>query len=508
MTSRSTTTLSTTIHPAIDYRLVVVASLILSLWLTLIDPLINRDAILYLRTAEAYLQDGLLASFAVFDRPFLPVLVAVVHKLTGLSLLHAGLLLTAAFYALLSTSFVSIVRLLGGDRRVQIFAAIIILSHPLIGYGRDAIMRDPPYWAFSLLAFRALLLYVREPLLRHQFSWFACIAVASAFRFEGLFFVALAPVAVFAAAGTNRRFIAIRLLALPAAAVITLAAALILYQTVWSPGARLFPEVGAYVQKLMVYPQSFAEVSNATGEALLVFTARDDAGIAALAGLGAILLINIGSAITMAYVITLWWGWKEKLVVGISRQAHVLLIGHMFIGLLYLGLFTLINRFMLERYCHIFTIFIALYLPFILASAWSNKGFTLGKFLATTIMVGMVIDVVGQTGSRKVYIRDAAQWIAGNTPADTKLSTNNKYIAYFSDRPFEWDAPGATTFTVAELQEKPQLWHRSDHLAVRVKTEEIEQWRNFVRKNSLVELKAFDGGNAGSVFVVKKPERQ
>ncbi|MFT6052423.1 MAG: hypothetical protein ACJAZ0_002758, partial [Halioglobus sp.] len=58
-----------TIHPAIDYRFIVAASLLLSLWLTLLDPLINRDAIIYLRTAEAYLQDGLIASFSVFDRP-------------------------------------------------------------------------------------------------------------------------------------------------------------------------------------------------------------------------------------------------------------------------------------------------------------------------------------------------------------------------------------------------------------------------------------------------------
>ena len=156
----------------LDLRVVVAISFGLSLWLILKEPIINRDAILYLRTAEAYLQDGVLASFALFDRPFLPIIIALLHKLTGLSLLHCGLIFSAVFYAMLSATFVSIVRLLGGDRRVQIMAAIVILSHPTIAAGRDAIMRDAPFWAFSLLAFRSLLLYVRQPGLKHQIYWF------------------------------------------------------------------------------------------------------------------------------------------------------------------------------------------------------------------------------------------------------------------------------------------------------------------------------------------------
>ena len=55
----------------LDYRLVFVVSCLLSMWLITIDPLINRDAIIYLRTADAYLQDGILASQSLYDRPWL-----------------------------------------------------------------------------------------------------------------------------------------------------------------------------------------------------------------------------------------------------------------------------------------------------------------------------------------------------------------------------------------------------------------------------------------------------
>ena len=58
-------------NPNLDLRIVFGLSLLLSLWLIYIDPLINRDGIIYLRAAEAYLQDGLLASQAIFGRPLL-----------------------------------------------------------------------------------------------------------------------------------------------------------------------------------------------------------------------------------------------------------------------------------------------------------------------------------------------------------------------------------------------------------------------------------------------------
>ena len=48
----------TTTLPHIDYRWVFAASLLVSAWLIAMDPLINRDAIIYLRAADAYLAEG------------------------------------------------------------------------------------------------------------------------------------------------------------------------------------------------------------------------------------------------------------------------------------------------------------------------------------------------------------------------------------------------------------------------------------------------------------------
>ncbi len=493
-------------HPPIDYRIIVAASVVLSIWLMLIDPVINWDAILYLRTAEAYLQEGLLTSFTLFDRPFLSILIGLLHRVSGLSLLHSGLLLSTVFYAILSTAFVSIVRLLGGDRRVQIIAAVIILSHPLLAQGRDSIMRDPPYWAFSLLAFHALLLYLQHPVFKYQLRWFAFIALATMFRFEGLFFVLLAPLAVFIASQQPDRLrIAIRLLALPAGVIVCLAMAVLLIQTPLLPNAHLFSDINGYIDKLRAFPQDFTALSAATGDALLVFTAKDDAGIATLAGLAAILFINLFRAVMWPYVLVLLWGQKNKLNKLIAHPSRSLLNSHLVIGLVYLGLFTLTNRLMLERYCHIFTIFVALYLPFIINAAWDPQRKPLLKYLAIFLLVGMSIDVVGNFNYKKMFIKDAAIWVATHTPADASVASNSNYIGYFSGREFNWENPAFANFTVDELSKRPILWRHNDYLVARVKPHEEQLWQAFLDKYSLLELKVFQGDTRGKISVVEIP---
>ena len=505
MLQRSTTA-NRASQPAIDYRIVVAVSLALSVLLTLTDPLINRDAILYLSTAEAYLQEGLIASLTLFDRPFLSIIIAILHRSTGLSLLHAGLVLNALFYAILCTAFVSVVRLLGGDRRIQIFAAIVILSHPMIAAGRESIMRDPPYWAFSLLAFRALLLYMQQPVLRYRLQWFGFISIATIFRFEGLFFALLAPLAVFFSADKSTRLeTSARLLILPLVTILAVGAAILLYQTVLLPGSQLFPDIGGYVTKLVKFPQDFAKVSAETGEALLVFTAKDDAGIASLAGLAAILVVHLGRALMWPYVILLLWGVRQKIIAVIPRRSRRLLNFHLIIALVYLGLFTLTNRFMLERYCHIFTIFIALYLPFILNAARTPTAKPLVRYLALLLMVGMVIDVVGNFNYKKMFIRDATEWITAHTDENATLVSNNSYLAYFSERNANWGKPGRPAFQVSELRKRPTLWHNYDYLAARIKPAEEADWQAFIDHYSLVELQVFDGGGVGRVSIVEIP---
>jgi hypothetical protein len=493
----------------LDYRVLALASAVLSVWLIAIDPTVNSDAIIYLRTAEAYLQDGFFASQSMFDRPLMAISFALIHKLTGMPLLYAAHLLNGLFYMVLSIAFVSTVRVLGGDRRIQFFAAIVILSHPLLNGYRSAIVRDPAYWALIMLAYRELLLYTREPGLKHQVTWFAYVSLATLFRFEGLFFAALAPLVLLVTGypGTRLRS-CLRLLALPMIAITALLLAIMSYELVLSPGTRLFPAIENYIQALLAFPAKFDQLSMATGMALLEFSAREDAAVATWAGLIAILLLNICRAITWPYVFVLLWGWKRKLLDRISPSDGKLLRAHLLICLLYLALFTITNRFMLERYCSMFTLFLLLYLPFIFNALWPRGKRSWRGTVIFLLLLGTTLDVLHNNSYKKWFIKDATDWIVTNTPDDVSLITNHMHIAYFSKREFDWKNYRNANLQLADMESTPQLWRDYDYIAMSVRSSEIEQWRRFLALYSLTERIVFKGQGRDDIRIVELPHHE
>ena len=486
--------------PHLDYRLLFLASLLLSGLLIALDPLINRDAIIYLRSADAYLRDGFLASQQEYGRPLLPIGMALIHQLTGLSLVHAGLLLVSLFYALMCTAFVATVHTLGGDRRVQLIAAAVILFHPMLNEDRSSIMRDPGYWALLLLSFRALLLYCRQPGMRHQVSWFVCIWLASAFRFEGLFFATLAPLALLfsrdlAHRGSHcLRLLVPQLLALGAVLLAILAS---------NSGADLliFPAIEGYIDSLLALPQQFAELTRATGEAMLRFTAREDAALAVTAGLVAVLLLNICRALTWPWVFVLLWGRSRHLLGRFRADDRTLLRAHLLITLAYLAMFILIKQFMLERYANQLVIFLLLYLPFVLNGLWHGSG-RWQKPLVIVLVLGMAVDSVHTGAGKKSFIRDATEWVRAETPAGSSLASNDKYIAYFSERDFDWDDAIQREFQLRRILAEPELWRDKDFLVMYVRPRDARYWAQFLARHRLQEMKAFGDGKRGRVSVV------
>ncbi|QFU74215.1 hypothetical protein EY643_00335 [Halioglobus maricola] len=494
---------TSTYLPHLDYRWVFGASLILSAWLIAMDPLINRDAIIYLRAADAYLQHGFAASQQEFGRPLLSICIALIHKWTGLPILWAGQILTTLFYAVLCTGFVAVIHVLGGDRRVQLIGAVVVLSHPMLNHLRSSIMRDPIYWALLLLAFRELLLYLRNPALKYQIRWFSYIVLASLFRFEGLFFAALAPLALLFTRNLDQRLRhSLQLLVPQLVAIVAAGGGILLYHRSIGDNTTLFPAIERYLDRLQAFPDHFTTLSRNAGEAMLEFTALEDASIAVIAGLSAILAINICRAITWPWMIVLIWGRLSGMLGRLRRDDVTLLRAHALIALLYLALFMLINRFMLERYSMQLVLFLLLYLPFLLNTLWGAGGWR--KAIVLVLLVGMSLDTV-VTGDRdKLFVRDATEWVRENTATDVSIASNEKYIAYFSERTFDWSTALGQEFKLDALVAKKRNWQSKDYLVIYVRNRHEQQWANFLTANQLRETKTFasDNPKKGRVAIV------
>ncbi|PLW70825.1 hypothetical protein [Pseudohalioglobus lutimaris] len=485
----------------IRYRWIIAASLLLSIWLIWLDPLINRDAIIYLRAAEAYLRDGVAASQQIFGRPLLPICIATLHQLTGIPLLYAGLLITTAFYVVLCVAFVDTVRVLGGKRSVQLIAAIVILSHPWINHTRASIMRDPIYLAFVVLSLREMLLFIHAPGMTRQLRWVTYIVLATLFRFEGVFLAAMAPLALLFTREVDQPRRRCMQLLVPQLLLCGLGVvALYSYQKLNPAAPVLFPGIGLYLERLLAFPHTFAELARQSAEPMLMFTARDDAPIAAVAALAAVLILNLCRAITWPWVIVLLWGARAGIGHRFRRDDLVLIYGYLFITLAYLSTFVAINRFMLERYTSQAAIFLLLFLPFFLSSLWHRGSWK--KYLVLAVLLGTSADTLHSNTRDKVFIVNATRWVAENTPADASLVTNEKYIAHFSRRDADWESLQRKRFKLETILDTPALWQKCDYLVMYLKRTQEPRWQQFLQENGFQELKSFQGRRKGRAVIV------
>ncbi len=482
-----------------DPRVVAVLSLLLSAWLIYIDPLVNRDGILYLRAADAYLSDGVGAAFALFDRPLLPLAFGLLHQMTGIPLLTAAQLLISAIYAGLSVSFLHAVKTLGGNRQIQLIAVLIILTHPIINDYRSSIMRDPGYWMFCLLAMVELLHYSRNPTMVSGLRWLAYMGMAFLFRFEGTLLALLTPLALLWTMDVPflRRLRYVAQLQLPVAVV----SVLVLIAVGISPEETLLPHINNYANNLLYFSDVIDDIALRVGPELLRGSAVEDSRTAVFGGLTAIFLRNLLLAMTAALAIVLVIGWWRGWLGRVPHDARAIINTHIAACTVYLLVFTFTNQFMLERYISQIVVFLLLYVSFAAQGLWSEPRFRLPiRGMVSILAVLMIGDVLHNNDYRKSYLADATHWLREHTSANATLLASDKHIAYFSERRVNWDIP--QNLSINEVLDQ-HLWQQHQFLALSVNHEALDQLQKLYAYPELKVLESFTNDRLDTVILLE-----
>ena len=158
-----------------------------SLLLTLIahhNKSINFDGILYVHAALEFLDNGFDAAKKVFGWPLLPILMALVAKLTGLGPEYAGYLLNTLFMAGTCALLVSCV-----DRtspEISWPVCLAVLSLPGLNEYRHELLREYGCWFFVMLGFWLDLRWAETPRWKTALAVQACLGTAALFRPEAL----------------------------------------------------------------------------------------------------------------------------------------------------------------------------------------------------------------------------------------------------------------------------------------------------------------------------------
>lgn len=151
---------------------------------------INFDGILYVHSALEFLDGGFDAAKKVYRFPFLPILMALVAKLTGLGPEHAGYLLNTLFMAGTCALLVSC----AGRTWPEIAwpTCLAVLAIPGFNEYRHELLREYGCWFFVMLGFWLALRWEENPRWMTALAVQASLGIAALFRLEALaFFPAL-----------------------------------------------------------------------------------------------------------------------------------------------------------------------------------------------------------------------------------------------------------------------------------------------------------------------------
>lgn len=183
------------LHPRLPWLIpaVVVAlgSLVLSVIALINDPVLNRDGMLYVTVAREALEQGLPAAFERFDWPFLPLLLALGARISGLDPAAVASAYSILSVLLLSVLAVRIARRLTPDW--SWLAVLFVLGAPVFNEYRADLLRGTGAWLFLLVALDQALLWVETPRRRYAAGFQASVAGAFLFRPEMAFLAGSVP---------------------------------------------------------------------------------------------------------------------------------------------------------------------------------------------------------------------------------------------------------------------------------------------------------------------------
>jgi len=409
---------------------------------------INVDGILYLTTADSFLNAHSLIPPVGAKWPFYPLLIAGLSSITGFSAQTSALIWQALFMALLVTSFINIIRVLGGNRVIQHLAAAVILLHPDLNDNRNMIIRDFGYWAFLFTSFYYLLRYLDKPSWLIALIWTVYMVIAVLFRIEGVVIIALAPLLIFFM--PNKNFTG-RLLQTTRLYSILVICGLLAVSFIFWKNREIslsllgrIDELPRWWQHLTVtFFTQWENVRDAIN-ALFPQMKNPHVTIFMLGGLIVYVIYRLINTMGLAFIgLTIYGQSRHALQPMVNKPHRCVLYGFLAINFLITIVFVTHGWFLAGRYLIATTIILLLWVPFTLVliyQQWQQTSYhlrfpKLGKTLAIIIAIALFVDCYISFGPSHKFVKESAEWIQTHVPENATLYSNSAQLAYYSNRP-------------------------------------------------------------------------
>lgn len=392
-----------------------VGSLLLSA-VALVGSTLNRDGMLYVRTAQAYLDGGFEAARESFNWLFLPILMAAVSRLTGLGPEAAGHAMNVLFMA--GTCALLVACVARRQPELAPWACLAVLAVTGINEYRHELVREYGCWFFVMLAFWLALRWDERPGWAGALVVQGALALAALFRPEALaLFPALVLWQLFAAPAGRRWRRTVMIGLFPALAG---AALLWAYQHGALPaGSRLAEDFGRFSLA------GFDAKAQALAAALFEH-ARDEARTILLLGSLALVPLKLVQKLGL-FVLPLVFLIAVR-AAGPALARHPLFAWGVAAHLPVLAVFVADLQFLAGRYVGLTLLFLV---PFVAAGLQTLVGrHPRWRLPVLVLALAVMVANVVSGSSERPHVVQAGAWLAANVDQSPTIYLDSRRVAH------------------------------------------------------------------------------
>lgn len=487
------------------YFIAGLLSLLLSSWISGREVVINPDGICYLMSAEA-LQTlsvpQVMHLCAQSGWPFYAWLIHVFMGLTGFSSLVSANVLDGAFDLMSVLTFMRLTQILGGGRRVLMFAAMVILFSHEFNSARQYIVRDHGYWAFYLLSMLFFVRCLQQFTYRHALAWAGALLVATLFRIEGAVFFILLPFAAFFLPKHESRYRSALVLFLPCLLGLVAALVLSLFYPMLQSGRLL--ELSHYLtQSGAQMLTQFNASKTALMASVLPLEAARDAGLVWFLTLITWYFTNILQNLSLIVAILLVYAWSTRCAAWVTKQ-RLAVVAYLLVNMVITAVFFAEHLFLSKRYLIALTLTLSLWVPFALLKlflARTNRRLRTAYVAAVFFICLSSLGVILNSGPSKAYLRDAGDWLAVNVPQKDSLFINDGQLMYYAKH------HGLAQFELSRTMHDPAAlasgqWHHYDYVALRVRGDDT-RWAAVAIGMNQQPVRTYSGPHGDAILIYK-----
>lgn len=383
-------------------------------------------------------------AFALYNWPLYSALIAGIHKLTSLDIQTTAQVLNILFFAITTFSFLSLVRMAGGDKTTIVSAALLLFSSDyIVGHILPMLLRDQGFWAFFLTSLVYFIRFYREGKLSDALIWQILAIIAVLFRIEAITYLILLP---FIILKNDVLIKSERILRITQASAITLIVFfMLLAVVVLSPSIKL-ADLGRIQEAVNLgqgqVVQSLMAKADMMGQAVLGSELSDYAMVGLILTLVGILLVKTAEAAGWLCIGLLCLTYKST-TKRPNQDVRIILYWVAVLALLNMSMIMLRTYVLSGRYVIALGLIVMIFASFGLASfleprAQEDKKTHAKNWVLIIIVIFLSFSLLRNLAPKKEgynYQQDAVAWIKNHTSKNSTVFYDSPRLRYYAGLP-------------------------------------------------------------------------